>query len=82
MTTQNGTADPMDVTNPENGTASATDLKGKGKAPAAEQPVEDASMVEDDDDDDDEEDPEEVSMRARPVTSQNIPTWFAMQFDD
>jgi hypothetical protein len=48
----------MAATNPENG--SATDLKGKGRAPAAQEP-EDTSMVEDDDEDDDEdaEDPEE-----------------------
>ncbi|KAG7294323.1 hypothetical protein NEMBOFW57_004394 [Staphylotrichum longicolle] len=65
MTTENGTTEPMDVTNPENGAASATDLKGKGKAPAAEQHVEDASMVEDDDDDDDDElDPEEEPEAA------------------
>ena len=55
----------MAATNPENG-APATDRKGKGKAPAAEEPVEDTSMAEDDDDDDDEEeDPEEVSSAQR-----------------
>lgn len=81
MTTENGTTEPMDVTNPENGAASATDLKGKGKAPAAEQHVEDASMVEDDDDDDDDElDPEEVSLRPD-VASQNIPC-LPMHSDD
>ncbi|KAK3304564.1 histone H2A.Z-specific chaperone CHZ1 [Chaetomium strumarium] len=63
MAGENGTNDSMAVTNPENGAATATDLKGKGKAPATEEPVEDTSMAEDDDDDDDEEDddvPEEA----------------------
>jgi hypothetical protein len=64
MSAQNGSTDPMAATNPENG-APATDRKGKGKAPAAEEPVEDTSMAEDDDDDDDEEDPEEVSPAQR-----------------
>jgi hypothetical protein len=58
MSGQNST-DPMDATNPDNGGAGATDPKGKGRAPAAQEPVEDNSMAEDDDDDDDEEDPEE-----------------------
>ncbi|EAQ83973.1 hypothetical protein CHGG_10377 [Chaetomium globosum CBS 148.51] len=56
--------DPMGATNPENGGATATDLKGKGRAPAAQEPVEDTSMAEDDDDDDDEEDPEEEPEAA------------------
>jgi hypothetical protein len=63
MSGQNST-DPMDATNPDNGGAGATDPKGKGRAPAAQEPVEDNSMAEDDDDDDDEEDPEEVSRAA------------------
>nr|Q2GNS7.2 RecName: Full=Histone H2A.Z-specific chaperone CHZ1 [Chaetomium globosum CBS 148.51] len=63
MSAQNST-DPMGATNPENGGATATDLKGKGRAPAAQEPVEDTSMAEDDDDDDDEEDPEEEPEAA------------------
>ncbi|KAK4035283.1 hypothetical protein C8A01DRAFT_18030 [Parachaetomium inaequale] len=63
MSAQNGSTDPMAATNPENGTP-ATDRKGKGKAPAAEEPVDDTSMAEDDDDDDDEEDPEEEPEAA------------------
>lgn len=62
MSGQNST-DPMGATNPDNGGAGATDPKGKGRAPAAQEP-EDASMAEDDDEDDDEEDPEEVSRAA------------------
>ena len=66
MSAQNGSTDPMAATNPENG--AATDRKGKGKAPAAEEPVDDTSMAEDDDEDDDEEDPEEVSS-AQSISS-------------
>ncbi|KAH6848341.1 histone H2A.Z-specific chaperone CHZ1 [Chaetomium sp. MPI-CAGE-AT-0009] len=55
MSAQSGSTDPMAATNPENG----SDLKGKGRAPADQEPVDDTSMVEDDDEDDDEEDPEE-----------------------
>jgi hypothetical protein len=67
MAGENGN-DPMAVTNPENGAATATDLKGKGKAPAAEEPVEDTSMAEDDDeeDDDEEDDVPEVSPNKEP----------------
>jgi hypothetical protein len=67
MTTENGSTEPMAVTNPQNENgAPATDVKGKGKAPAAEEPVEDTSMAEDDDEDDDEdEDVDEVSARSR-----------------
>ena len=61
MSAQNST-DPMAATNPDNG--GAADAKGKGRAPAAQEPVEDTSMAEDDDEDDDEEDPEEVSRAA------------------
>jgi len=64
MSAQNGSSNPMGVTNPENGSASATDFKGKGKASATQNPAEDTSMAEDDDDDDDEEDPEEEPEAA------------------
>jgi hypothetical protein len=56
------------ATNPENGAAAATDFKGKGKAPATEEHVDDTSMV-DDDDDDEEEEIDEVRTRA--VASRN-----------
>ncbi|KAK4240309.1 histone chaperone domain CHZ-domain-containing protein [Achaetomium macrosporum] len=65
MAGENGTTDPVAVTTPENGAATATDVKGKGKAPATEEPVEDASMAEDDDDDDDEEDEDEAEAANR-----------------
>ncbi|KAL2257332.1 hypothetical protein VTK26DRAFT_323 [Humicola hyalothermophila] len=59
MTTENGTANPTGVTDPEANAAPATDLKGKGKGVATEeQHVEDTSMAEDDDDDDDEDEDE------------------------
>jgi hypothetical protein len=46
----------------------ATDFKGKGKAPANEQPADDTSMM-DEDDDDDEEDPEEVRTKRAVASS-------------
>ena len=61
MTTENGTTNPMGVANPANGATPETDFKGKGKAAAEDQPVEDTSMAEDDDDDDDDEEVDEVS---------------------
>ena len=91
MSAQNST-DPMGATNPENGGATATDLKDKGRAPAAQEPVEDTSMAEDDDDDDDEEDPEEVSALQEPsphgssLITNNVYTgtrgWYAQPFTD
>lgn len=66
MTTENDSA--MGITNPENGTAAATESKGKGKAAAAEQYADDTSMAEDDDDDDEDDDavdPDEVSRPAQ-----------------
>ena len=65
MTTENG--DAMGITNPENGSGTATESKGKGKAAATEQ-YDDTSMAEDDEDDDDDDDavdPDEVSFPAR-----------------
>lgn len=70
MAGENGSTDPMVVTNPENDGASATDVKGKGKAPAADN-VEDTSMAEDDDDDDD-ADLDEVSAGGRAVATRSI----------
>lgn len=70
MAGENGSTEHA-ATNPENGAAMATDLKGKGKAPSTEEPIDDTSMV-DDDDDDDEEEADEVSTRARVVASRSI----------
>jgi hypothetical protein len=58
MAGENGSTEHA-ATNPENGAAMATDLKGKGKAPSTEEPIDDTSMVDDDDDDDEEEADEE-----------------------
>ncbi|KAL2265675.1 hypothetical protein VTJ83DRAFT_6775 [Remersonia thermophila] len=56
MAAENGSSDPTGATVPGNGAAPEADFKGKGKAPATEEPVEDTSMVDDDDDDDDDDD--------------------------
>ncbi|KAK4102645.1 hypothetical protein N658DRAFT_469340 [Parathielavia hyrcaniae] len=60
MASSNGSTDPMAVTKPEHENGAAAYAKGKGKAAATQEPVEDTSMAEDDDDDD-EEDVDEVS---------------------
>lgn len=52
---QNGATNPTS----ETGAAQQTDFKGKGKAAAGDQPVDDTSMVEDDDDDEEDDDAEE-----------------------
>ncbi|KAL1836949.1 hypothetical protein VTJ49DRAFT_4444 [Mycothermus thermophilus] len=71
MATENGSLDPTGVAAPGNGAAPQADFKGKGKAPATEEPVEDTSMVDDDDDDDDDED-EEVDEEPEPADEDNM----------
>lgn len=74
MSAQNGSDDHTGVTNPENGAAPATDFKGKGKAPASEDPAQDTSMADDDDDDDDDDEvrtPCAVASRANAILQQS-----------
>jgi hypothetical protein len=61
MASNNGATVPQD---PTQGAQGATDLKGKGKAVATEEPV-DQSMDEDDDEDSGDEEVSSIYLRMR-----------------